>query len=789
MVKQMHAIDRKLLRDFRRLWAQVLAIALVLACGVAILLTSFGMYRALEDTRTAYYERNRFADVFAATRRGPLSLLGEIEAIPGVQNVEMRVTGDVILDIPDRVEPAVGRILSLPDGDEPRLNLPILRSGRWPETMSEIAVNAPFALANGFVPGDTLAANINGRKRDLTITGTLLSPEFIYTLGPGALMPDNRTFGILWMRRTEAAAAFDMVGAFNGVSLTVDSTAHVEAIIDALDDLLAPFGGLGAYGRYQQQSNAFIDAEIKQLRSMAMILPPVFFGISAFLVAMVMGRIVTLERSEIGLLKALGYSNLEICIHYLMLAGLIALTGIVIGWASGTWLARELVVLYAGFFDFPFLIFHVSLWIYGLAGLLAVTTTTLGAARSALIAARLAPAIAMQPPAPPKFRRNWIDRAMARARLSQPTVMILRSLTRWPVRSAMTSLGLSLAVAAMMTASFMTDGLDYVIDSAFYQSNRQHAMLLFAQDVPVSVLQEVARLPGVRQVEGQQYQAAKIRYRHHEKRVVVEARMPGPDLSRIIVLDGTTVDAPAGGILLSERLAGQLEVGENDVITVEFLSGNPGTYDLIVAGVVPQYLGLGAYVDHAYLNRLFRQAPRISTAIVTLDETRFDELYTAIKDIPKLTGTIMMTQTRRSFQETIRQNVNIMITVYVIIAVLISIGVAYNSARILLSERARELASLRILGFSRAQVSYILVGELMILAVIAQPIGWMLGRVLSELMVRGFSSDLFSLPLILKPATFSTASLIVLASTLAAVLVVRRRLDRLDLVAAMKTRE
>jgi putative ABC transport system permease protein len=789
VVSALHAIDRKLLRDFRRLWAQVLAIALVLGCGVAILLTSFGMYRALDDTRDAYYQRNRFADVFASARRAPLSLMPEIAAIPGVQGAEGRVSGDVIVDIPGRVEAAVGHVLSLPDLGEPLLNLPILRAGRWPETAAEIAVNEPFAAVNGLVPGDVIAANLNGRKRELTITGTVLSPEFIYTLGPGALMPDNRTFGILWMRRQAAAAAFDLVGAFNDVTLKLAARAPIETVTDALDDLLGPYGGLGAHGRDKQQSNAFIDAEIKQLRSMAMVLPPVFFGISAFLVAMVMGRIVALERSEIGLLKALGYSDLEICIHYLMLGGLIALAGIAIGWGGGTWLARNLAGQYARFFDFPFLIFHVSPWVYAMSGLLALMTTTLGAARSALAAARLSPAIAMQPPAPPRFRQTWVDRVMARARFSQPTVMILRSLTRWPVRSAMTSLGLALAVAAVMTASFMTDGLDYIIDSAFYQSNRQHAMLLFAQDVPVSALQDVARLPGVRQVEGQQYHTAVLRHLHHEKQVAIEARFPGPDLSRVVNLEGASLDAPPGGILLSERLAGQLDLAVGDSVEAEFLSGARGSYELTLAGIVPQYFGLGAYVDLEYLNRLFRQAPRITTANVTLDNARIDDLHAAIKEIPKLTGTIMMVETRRSFQDTIRQNVTIMMTVYITIAVLISVGVGYNSARIQLSERARELASLRILGFSRAEVSYILVGELMLIAVLAQPLGWLLGRIFTGLLVRGFSSDLYSLPLILKPATFSLASLVVLTATLASVLLVRRRLDRLDLVAVMKTRE
>jgi putative ABC transport system permease protein len=378
---------------------------------------------------------------------------------------------------------------------------------------------------------------------------------------------------------------------------------------------------------------------------------------------------------------------------------------------------------------------------------------------------------------------------MAAARFSQPTVMILRSLTRWPVRSALTALGLAMAVAALVTPSFMTDGLDAIIDNAFYQSNRQHAMLLFVQDLPVSALDEVARLPGVRQVEGQQYHAATLRHGHHEKQVAVEAKMPDVDLSRVISVDGAPLTVPPGGILLSQRLAAQLDLNTGDVVEAEFQSGRRGTYALTVTGIVPQYFGLGAYVDLDYLNRLFRQAPRISTANVTLDMSRIDDLHAAIKTIPRLTGTIIMTETRRSFQDTIRQNVTIMTTLYIAIAVLISVGVGYNSARIQLSERSRELASLRILGFGRAQVSYILVGELMLLALLAQPLGWVLGRILTGLMVVSFSSDLYSIPLVLKPATFAFASLIVLAATLASVLVVRRRLDRLDLVAALKTRE
>lgn len=785
----MQALDRKLLRDFRRLWVQALAIAMVLACGVAILLTAVGMHQALESTQDAYYGRNRFADVFASARRVPDSLLPELAAVNGVVALDARVSGFANLELPGRVKGAVGRILSLPKAGMPQLNVPVLRSGRWPDAPGEVAVNEPFAKSNGFAAGDSFLANLDGSKRRLTITGTALSPEFIYTLGPGALMPDSETFGIIWMRPQEAEAAFDMTGAFNDLTLKIARGVRPEEVVFRLDQLLEPYGGQGAILRDQQGSHAIIDAEISQLKGTAMVLPPIFFGISAFLVSMVMGRIVALERAEIGLLKAIGYSDFEVCLHYLMLAALVAFAGIAIGWAAGTWLSRSLAVLYARFFDFPFLIYSVSYWVYALSALAALLTTTLGAARSALKAARLAPAVAMQPPAPPRFKQSLADTVMRRLRLSQPTVMILRSLLRWPVRSALTTLGLALAVASVVSSAFFSDALDEIVDTAFFQSNRQDALLTFTDERPEEVLEEVRRLPGVLQAEALQYAPAVLRNGPLSKRVAIEARKPGSEMVRIVASDGAVAEPPPDGMLLSERLAEQLGVLPGGTVEVQFTTGLREVVEMPVAGTVRQYFGLGAYMDHASLNRLFRQQPQVSAAAIALDAGREDELHRKLREVPAAAGLVLMTDTRRSFQDTIRQNVIVMNSIYITIAVLITIGVAYNGARIQLSERARELASLRILGFSRGEVSYILAGEMMLLALLAQPPGWLIGAWIAKAATDNFSSDLYTIPLVLKPAAFSAASLIVLTAALCSVLIVRRRLDRLDLVAVMKTRE
>ena len=787
----MHALDRKLLRDFVRLWAQVFAIALVLACGVAALLMSFGMYQALGDSRDAYYERNRFADIWAPTRRAPQSLLPEIAAIPSVRTAEARTEGLVTLDLPGRDDTAVGQIVSLPASGQVLLNVPLLRAGRLPDPDAddEVAVNEPFAVANGYLPGDSFFANLNGTRRELTITGTLLSPEFIYALGPGALMPDKEGFAIIWMPERAAQAAFDMSGAFNSVTIGLYAGASEAEVIDRLDTLLKPYGGTGAYGRDRQISDSFVTSELSQLWTMTIVLPPIFFGVAAFLVNMVLGRIVALERSEIGLLKALGYSNTAIAMHYLLLAALTAVVGIVIGWVAGAWLAHSLARIYAEFFSFPYLIFRGAWTVYAIAALIGLASASFGALRVALSAARLPPAVAMQPPAPPRFRRGLADRIMESLRLSQPMMMIMRSITRWPVRAAASALGISMAVAVLAAANFFDDALNKMLDTTFGLANRQDAVLMFTENLPEVAIDELRTLPGAMQIEGQLSEPVILRNGHLFKHVGLEARRPDSDLSRVVGGSGRVMAAPPGGLVLSDRLAEKLGLIIGDPVEVEFLSGRRETVSLPIQGTISQYVGLGAYVDFETLNGVRRQAPRVSVANLTLDESRRAEFHRAVKDMPALAGTAMLTDMRRSFEDTIQENINITATVYVVIAVLITVGVTYNGARIQLSERARELASLRILGFSRAEVSFILVGESMLLAVLAQPIGWLAGIGIAWAFTQGVDSDLYSIPFVIRPATFARASLIVLLTALASALIVRRRIDRLDLVAVMKTRE
>lgn len=787
----MNALDRKVLRDLRRLWAQALAIALVMAAGVATLILAVGAHDSLYETREAYYERNRFADVFAGVTRAPEALADEIARIDGVGAVETRISNIALLDLPDMREPASAILVSLPDIGEQRLDLITLRSGRLPLPAEEreVVVSEPFANAHGFSIGSTFSAILNGRKRELRVVGTALSPEFIYTLGPWDLMPDDRRFGVVWMSRETLASAYDLAGAFSNVHLRLLRGASEAAVIQELDRLLAPYGGAGAHGREDQLSHAFLDSELTQLEAMSRILPPIFLLVAAFLVNMTLARLITLEREQIGLLKALGYSDIAVGLHYLKFVSVIALIGAAIGALAGTWLGTSLTRLYGDFFHFPFLIFRMDPGVYLVSIGVTLAAAIVGAVKAVADVVRLAPAVAMTPPAPARYRRTLLDRIHDALRMPQSGVMPLRHLVRFPVRTGGGLLGVSLATAILVGSLWSFGSIEHMIDVTFHQAERQDATINFAGERHPSAVQAVARLPGVMNAEPYRAIGVKMRRGHVERRVAITGKPPGADLSRVLDEDYRPVTLPESGIAISDALAQILNVRAGDLVEIELLEGTRRTLDVPIAMVIQGYLGLMAYADLDYVDALAREGQRVTGVHVAFDPDQADALFSALKDIPAARFIALQGVSLQKFRETLAENILMMVSIYVVLAAIIAFGVVYNFARISLSEQGRELASLRVLGFTRGEISWILLSELALITILAQPLGWLIGYGFAVAMVSAFDSELFRVPLVVGPEVYAYASLVVIAASLVSALVVRRRIDRLDLIEVLKTRE
>jgi putative ABC transport system permease protein len=787
----MRALTKKLWRDLRHLRAQALAIALVIGAGVALFVLMESTLVSLDLTQRTYYERYRMADLFAAAKRAPLALARQIAAIPGVAQVETRVVADVILDVPGLSEPAVGRLIGVPERRRAILCDLYLRSGRYiePGRPDEVVLSETFARFHGLSPGSTLQAVIHGKRRTLSVVGLALSPEYIYNVRPGELMPDDARFGVMWMGRRALASAFDLEGGFNDVVLRLSRGASQPEVRMRLDRLLAPYGGLGAIPRALQTSHWYLENELDQLRGSGSVIPVIFLAVAAFLLNVVLTRIVALERGQIASLKALGYPNSAVGAHYLSLALAIAALGALLGIGTGAWLGAGMTRMYARFYHFPILEYRLAGRVAIEAVAVSLAAAGLGAVGAVRAAARLPPAEAMRPEPPARYRESLLERAGAKRFLSQPARMILRSLSRRPLRAALASLGISLGAAMMIVGTFTLDAVDRLMVVQFDLAQRYDALVSFFEPTSARTLYELRRLPGVLDVEPFRSVPVRLRFGHRSRQAAILGLPASPRLNRIVDASARPVGLPADGLVLSATLGRILGLEPGDTVTVEVLEGARPTRRVLVADLVDEFMGTNAYMEVAALSRLMREGGSLSGAFLAVDRPAEPDLYRHLKATPRVAGVLLKRAARESFEKTLAENIALIRGINLLFASVIAFGVVYNSARISLSERSRELATLRVIGFRRGEISYILLGELALLTAVAVPVGLVLGYLMAAGTVELYQTELFRIPFVVAPRTFALAAIVTFTAAALSGLAVRRRLDHLDLVAVLKARE
>jgi putative ABC transport system permease protein len=775
----MSMLDRKLRRDLRALSTQALAVALVMACGLAMMIMTRSLILSLSTTRDEYYSGNRFAEVFARLKRAPQSVEAELAAIPGVAHVQTGIAVQVTLDVPGLAEPAVGLINSLPERGEPRLNRLHVRAGRLPEgraSRGELAVGEAFAEAHGLRPGNTISALLNGAKETFRLSGIVLSPEFVFEAPPGAALPDNRTYGVFWMPYRELATAFQLYGAFNSVALTLAPGASEGAVIAAVNRILQPYGGRGAYGRIDHPSHRRLDDEIRILEGLAIAFPLVFLSVAAFMTNSVMSRQIALQREQIAMLKACGFSNRQIGAHYFKFSLGIVAAGVVLGSAGGVVLGGLLVDMYHLFFRFPSLEFRVD---YGVLGIAALT----GAVRRAV---RLPPAEAMRPEPPARYRPSLFER-FGLARWSGPSLrMAFRNIQRRPVRSALTCLALALATGILIVPNSFRDGIAYVIDFQWDVIQRQTVTLSLVEPGPERGRHDFRQLPGVVWVEPFRFVQVELKSGAITRRLLLQGLPAEGTLSRVIDAQPRQLRLPERGIIMSAKLAEVMRLQPGDTVVARVLEGRDREVTIPVIGLAEDFAGTAAYMERHALNRLMLEGDRISGAHVVVDKARWGEFVAAVKETPRIGGCIIKDALRDGFRKTTAESIGLLQKIYSFFATIVAFGIIYNSARISLSERARELATLRVLGFTRGEVGAVLVGELVILTLVALPLGLIIGSVFAAGIITTVNTETVRLPLVLTPANYAFAVLVVAVASALSAVFAARKLAEIDLVSALK---
>ena len=788
----MKALDRKVLRDLRLLWSQALTIALVVASGIGGFTATLSAVDSLANARDEFYAAARFADVFAMVKRAPDAMAQRLAEVPGVVDVQTTVEAFARVTVPGSTDPVMGRLIGIDEREPQRLNQLRLRSGQWPQAGShaggelEAVVTESFADAHKLRPGASVSALVNGKRRTLRITGTALSPEYIF--GGIMGMPDMRAFGVFWVAKDELAAAMDLHGAFNQVALKLAPGASAPAVLDAVTRRLAPLGGSPAHGRDEQQSHAMLDNEIREQRVLGTILPAIFLAVAGFLLHVVTARLVATQREQVAALKALGYRDATIALHYLKLVAPMVVGGYLLGLVVGWWMGELLTGLYAEFFRFPSFTHAIPASLAWSGFFIVVVTAVLGTLTAIASTVRLSPAEAMRPPAPGSYRRALLER-IPHLRPGPALRMILRNIERRPLRSALTTGGIAASVAIVIMGYFFRDAIAVIVDTQFNLQMRGDVIVWMNEPVDAGAGRELARQPGVLQVEAGRRLAVRFINGHRSEKGLIDGHPDVAQMQRVIDVHQKLARAPADGLLMTDRLADKLRLKPGDLVTVEVREGRRGVVQLVLQGTVSDMMGLNAFIRRDTLNRILDDGDVANFFSLRVGAADLPRLLESTQALPRVAGAFSKATMLRNMEEISARNVRIMSTILTAFAAVIAVGVVYNNARIALAERTWELASLRVLGFTRAEVSLLLLGELAIVIAVALPLGMFLGWALTHSIVGLMRSDQFQFPVAIQPRTYAWAALCVVAAGVASALVVRRRIDRLDMVAALKTRE
>jgi putative ABC transport system permease protein len=791
----MSVLTKKLLRTIWATRGQVAAVVAVMVCGIACYICMSSLHLDLLLTRDTYYADYRFADFEIQLERAPRSSLFKLEEIPGVRQIRGRIVEDVKVELEGEPKAKFGRMVSIPDTQGNILNNIIVESGRYfePGAQNEVIISEQFAEANGLRLGDTIHATMDGKKHSLKMIGTAQSPEYVYIIrNVQELVPSPERFGIFWVPDDFAESALNMESSVNSIVGAVENPEFLDGILDTADTQLNAYGIFAKTKRENQLSNRFLSDEITNLGISAKVMPTIFLGIASLVIMIILNRMVKNERTQIGLMKAYGHTNLTIALHYIQYALMLSVTGCIGGFILGQFLAGKMIVMYNEMaFSFPYLKSQIYPNILARSMGIAVLFSLFGAIVAARRAARIKPAESMRPEAPKSGRRTLLERAEKLwARLSFTWKMVVRNIARHKFRASLNTFGVVVSCILLVFGFFTIDAINFVMDYEYFKSKKHDVQVNFFIERGKEAVHEARRFDHVRRAEPLLQYPFTATNGWHSKDIVVIGFPRDTEMRKLYDINENEVDIGESGLVLTDKLAAMLDVNVGDYLELKPMMGKVTKGKKVrVSQVVQQYFGTAGYMNINALSRVLDEPYAMNAVLLSTEAGMADELNETLEEVPAVASIELKNDAYDSLKDTMGQSIGMMGFITIFFAGIIAFSIIYNITAVSLAERERELASLRVLGFTKEEVGRVLYNENILLGILGIIIGIPAGVNLCRLLAKLFDTEMIRLPFYISTRTILIAAFVSAFFIFISNMAIHRKIHKLDLIETLKERE
>lgn len=786
----------KLLRTIWNTRGQFLSLTIVVSLGIMTYICMSNTYYNLQNNMAKFYLECDFADYYFQVASVPQQVVDQIKAIPGVSEAAGRVIKDIPAIKQDR-ERATVRVVGYPLPLNKTINRLHMYSGRvfseQPLNGSmEAVTDAQFAAANKLSPGSTLIVVANGREVPLTVIGTGTTPEFSYPVKDiTTMLNDPSRFGVIMLSQNQAQKLLNSVGQVNSIVIKLAPGSNVYRVKEEVKSILKPYGYQGDYAKKDQSSNAFLRDQLRQLRAETRVIPTIFLIVAVAIQFVMLGRMIKTHRLQIGIMKALGYSDGQIIWHYTSYALLIGLTGTAVGILAGLGLSRYLTNVYLSFYNLP----HYANKAYSGAILVAILLGVGVGLVSGWLASRrivsINPSESMRPEPPTKGRKVVFEQwRWFWNRISSSWKMALRGIGRHPTRFWVTVMGVAFATGLLVVSMFFHDSIGSIEQRAYYTEQNFDLMAKFSSPLDEKTTGLIAKINGVTWAEPIIEIPVRITSNQKSSDIILQGLPSDCRMKVVEGKNGQQLYVPPLGMVVGLKTAEKLNLKVGDLIQVETKLGigSNQVSTVRVAGISRQAAGKNAFASMKTASELLRENHLVSGVMMTVDPGRYQAVEAALSEMPGVADIVSRDKEVKNFNRNM-DSLQVTMKILTLFAVLLGCAISYNSSVISFNERCRELATLRVIGMKSSEIASILGNETILQCFLGLCLGLPLGRLLAEGVARMVSSEVYEFQAMVFTKTYTTSVALTIAFVLAGFLVAVRGVKQLNLLEILKNRD